>query len=210
MNVVDEQQAYYRAIASEYEDHKIDVPGERELLAAIDAFRPTGDVLELACGSGNWTSVLVKHADRITAVDGAPEMLDRARDRLGPDALVDFVHADLFLWQPTKRYDAIFFGFWISHVPDEHFDSFWAMVDQALVQGGTVFFCDDNYRPAHELVEGSESSTIERKLNDGTTFRVIKVPYTAAPLETRLRSLGWDIAVTGAGNFYWGQGQRPG
>jgi len=145
MGVVDEQQAYYRAIASEYEDHKIDVPGERELLAAVDGFRPTGDVLELACGSGNWTSVLAKHADRITAVDGAPEMLARARNRLGPDAPVDFVHADLFSWQPTRRYDAVFFGFWISHVPDEHFDSFWVTVDQALTPVGTVFFCDDNY-----------------------------------------------------------------
>jgi len=47
-----EQIAYYRAIAPEYEDHTIPGPGEEELVAAIDAFQPTGDVLELACGPG--------------------------------------------------------------------------------------------------------------------------------------------------------------
>jgi hypothetical protein len=38
-----EQIAYYRAVAPEYEDHTIPGPGEDELIAAIDAFRPTGD-----------------------------------------------------------------------------------------------------------------------------------------------------------------------
>ncbi len=48
----DEQLAYYRAVADEYEYHSIDAPGQDELVAAVDSFRPTGDVLELACGSG--------------------------------------------------------------------------------------------------------------------------------------------------------------
>jgi hypothetical protein len=47
-----EQLVYYRAVAGEYEGHAIDVPGLDELLSAIDSFRPTGDILELACGSG--------------------------------------------------------------------------------------------------------------------------------------------------------------
>ncbi len=37
-----EQLAYYRAVAGEYEDHALDVPGQDELLSAIDSFRPTG------------------------------------------------------------------------------------------------------------------------------------------------------------------------
>ena len=47
-----EQAAYYSALAGEYHEHSIDQPGEHELMAAIDAFQPTGDVLELACGTG--------------------------------------------------------------------------------------------------------------------------------------------------------------
>jgi ubiquinone/menaquinone biosynthesis C-methylase UbiE len=69
-----EQLAYYRAVASEYEDHTIDVPGQDELLSAIGSFHPTGDVLELACGSGIWTETLLRSATTVTAVDGAPEI----------------------------------------------------------------------------------------------------------------------------------------
>jgi demethylmenaquinone methyltransferase/2-methoxy-6-polyprenyl-1,4-benzoquinol methylase len=42
--------------------------------------------------------------------------------------------------------------------------------------GGRVFFVDDNYRTADDLIEGESSSTILRRLNDGTPHRVVKVP----------------------------------
>src|SRR3954467_15922265 len=116
-----EQLAYYRAVAGEYEDHAIDVAGLDELLSAIDSFRPTGDVLELACGAGIWTEGLLRSATTVTAVDGAPEMLARAEARVGSTPSVRFVEADLFSWEPDRRYDAVFFGFWISHVPHEKF-----------------------------------------------------------------------------------------
>jgi demethylmenaquinone methyltransferase/2-methoxy-6-polyprenyl-1,4-benzoquinol methylase len=207
--VLAEQLAYYRAVANEYEDHAIDVPGQDELVSAIDSFRPTGDVLELACGSGIWIESLLRTATTVTAVDGAPEMLARAQTRVGSSAPVRFVRADLFSWKPDRRYDAVFFGFWISHVPEERFASFWSLVAEALDPGGRVFFFDDNYRPEPELVEGVDSTVVQRRLNDGTPFRVVKIPYEPAHLERRLRDLRWNIAVTGtSGPFYWGTGVR--
>ncbi|MDP8960732.1 MAG: class I SAM-dependent methyltransferase [Actinomycetota bacterium] len=204
-----EQLAYYRAVADEYEDHTIDVAGQDELLSAIDSFRPGGDVLELACGTGIWTERLLQFATTVTAVDGAPEMLARARSRVGSAASVRFVEADLFSWKADRRYDAVFFGFWISHVPEDKFTSFWTMVAEALTPGGHVFFFDDNYRPQAELVEGVRSLVVQRKLNDGTPFRVVKIPYVPADLGQRLRDLQWDVKVTGtSGPFYWGTGVR--
>jgi demethylmenaquinone methyltransferase/2-methoxy-6-polyprenyl-1,4-benzoquinol methylase len=204
-----EQLAYYRAVASEYEDHAIEVPGQDELLSAIDSFRPTGDVLELACGSGIWTETLLRSATTVTAVDGAPEMLARAQTRVGSGAPVRFVEADLFSWKAERRYDAVFFGFWISHVPEEKFASFWSLVAEALEPGRSVFFFDDNHRTETELIEGVNSTVVQRRLNDGTPFRVIKVPYEPADLEQRLRDLQWNISVTGtSGPFYWGTGVR--
>lgn len=206
--ILGEQVDYYRASAHEYEDHAIDVPGQNELLAAIEAFRPTGDVLELACGPGVWTERLVRSAKSVTAVDAAPEMLLRARARV-VSPRVRFIEADLFSWRPDRRYDAVFFGFWLSHVPEELFDSFWSLVDGCLKDDGRVFFFDDNYRTDAELVEGARSPVVQRRLNDGTPFRVIKVPYEPAQLERRLRALNWDITVTPtAGPFYWGLGGR--
>lgn len=208
-DALSEQLSYYRAVAGEYEDHAVDAPGAGELLEAIDAFRPTGDVLELACGSGIWTQRLLESSRTVTAVDGSPEMLARALARVGPDAAVRFIEADLFSWVPDRTYDTVFFGFWISHVPDEHFEGFWSVVGEALEPDGCVFFFDDNHRTEAELVEGAASAVVERRLNDGKGFRVIKVPYQPTDLERRLRALGWNIEVHGtSGPFYWGQGTR--
>jgi trans-aconitate methyltransferase len=171
-----EQVAYYRAAAAEY---ALDEPAARDLAAAVDEFRPAGDVLELACGPGTWTPQLLRHAAKVTAVDAAPEMLARARARVGHDR-VSFVQADLFEWTPGGKYDVVFFGFWLSHVPPERFHSFWTLVRACLKPNGRVFFVDDNARTPEELVYGEASFAIRRRLRDGTAHRAVKVSYQPA------------------------------
>ena len=201
-----EQIAYYRAIAPEYEQHAIAEPGFSELFAAVDAFAASGDVLELACGPGAWTERLIRTATSVTAVDAAPEMLARAKARVGQQR-VRFIQADLFSWAPDRRYDSVFFGFWLSHVPVDRFDAFWSMIASCLEPSGRVLFVDDAYRPSEELIEGEASSTIQRRLKDGTPYRAVKVPYRTAELQARLARLGWEIRVTQtAGPFFWGTG----
>ncbi|WP_114452874.1 class I SAM-dependent methyltransferase [Halopolyspora algeriensis] len=203
-----EQIAYYRASAPEYLQGMLDLPGSSEIEEALEVFRPTGDVLELACGPATWTRRLLHHAATVTAVDAAPEMLRIARERVGDDR-VRFLLADLFAWRPDRRYDVVFFGFWLSHVPLERFADFWALVDDCLAPEGRVFFADDAYRTSEELVEGAESSTIRRRLRDGTAHRAVKVPHSTHELEARLAHLGWDITVSPtAGPFFWGAGGR--
>jgi len=208
--LLEEQRAYYRALAADYLDQFLDLPGGDELTQALDAFRPTGSVLELACGPGVWTGQLLRHATQVTAIDASPEMLAIAAARVG-DERVRFIQADLFAWKPDRRYDVVLFGFWLSHVPAERFASLWSLVADCLNPGGRVFFADDAYRSPDELVEGPSSSTIRRQLPDGTAYRLVKVPHQPADLERRLRQLGWDIKVTStAGPFYWGAGHPGG
>jgi SAM-dependent methyltransferase len=202
-----EQIAYYRAVAPEYGDHAISAAGGSELQAALDAFRPAGDVLELACGPGTWTEQLRRHAASVTAVDASREMLAIASARVGDDR-VRFIRADLFGWRPDRRYDVVFFGFWLSHVPLERFEPFWALVADCLEPDGRVFFVDDGYRTPEELIEGESSSTIRRRLNDGIAYRAVKVPHKPADLEARLARLGWRFTVTQtSGPFFWGAGR---
>ena len=70
-----EQRAYYSALAPDYLDQGLDLPGGAEVTDALDAFRPAGSVLELACGPGVWTRQLLRHASDVTAVDASKEML---------------------------------------------------------------------------------------------------------------------------------------
>lgn len=202
-----EQIAYYRAIADEYEDHGIDAPGQPELRAAFESFRFTGHVLELACGPGQWTRQIAATAASVTAVDASPEMIARAQSAVG-EVPVRFIRSDIFSWEPDRQYNSVFFGFWLSHVPDELFDSFWNLVARSLVPGGQVFFIDDNHRTDQELIEGPGSVVVERRLNNGARHRAVKVPHRPLELEGRLRSIGWDMTVGEAGPFYWGSGTR--
>jgi SAM-dependent methyltransferase len=202
-----EQISYYRALAPDYLDQDLDLPGG-DFTDVLDAFGPTGSVLELACGPGMWTSQLLRYASDVTAVDASPEMLAIAKARVGGER-VRFIQADLFTWRPDRLYDVVFFGFWLSHVPAERFESFWSLVAGCLKPHGRVFFADDAYRTPAELVEGAASSTIRRHVPGGAAYRLVKVPHQPEELERRLRQLGWDIKVTAtAGPFYWGAGRR--
>lgn len=149
-----EQRSYYRAIAAEYQDHAIPGAWGGELSAALQSFRPTGNVLELACGPGIWTCQLLRHAASILAVEASPEMLAIASTRVHNER-VRFIQADIFSWQPEHRHDVVFFGFWLSHVPPQRFESFWPLVADCLKPDGRVFFVDDAYRTPDELVYGS-------------------------------------------------------
>ncbi len=210
-----EQIAYYRARAPEYTDTAFpEVPaGEMwvaraEVDALLASFRPTGDVLELACGPGSWTPELLRWAESVTAVDASPEMLALARRQL-PGDRVRFVRADLFAWEPDGRYDAVFFGFWLSHVPLERFADFWDLVARALKPRGRFAFVDDAFRTPDELIDGEDSSTVQRRLNDGTAFRAVKVPHTAESLQALIERLGWEVEVKRlTGPFFWGEGHR--
>jgi demethylmenaquinone methyltransferase/2-methoxy-6-polyprenyl-1,4-benzoquinol methylase len=129
---------------------------------------------------------------------------------VGDDDRARFVLADLFAWRPEQRYDVVFFGFWLSHVPLERFADFWALVDECLAPHGRVLFLDDAYRTPDELIEGETSTTIRRRSSDGKPYRIVKVPHVPGELEARLESLGWDIRVTTTteGPFFWGAGSR--
>ncbi|KOG88170.1 methyltransferase type 11, partial [Streptomyces varsoviensis] len=145
-----EQMAYYRAGAAEYDRPYAEREDLRALPATLDDLPIAGDVLELACGTGRWTPLLAARARSVTAVDAAPEVLSLARART-PHTHVQFVQADLFTWRPSRRYDTVFFAFWLSHVPPARLPDFWQTVAGAIAPGGRAVFIDDG--PAEAAVE---------------------------------------------------------
>jgi len=216
-DIVAEQLAYYRARAPEYEEWflregRYDRGDEHrrcwfqevaQLEAALDRAGPAGDVLELACGTGIWTRRLAAGARHLTAVDASPEALALNRARVG-SGNVTFVEADLFRWAPAATYDFIFFGFWLSHVPEARFEPFWRMVRAALRPSGKVFFVDSQPAPEGTALDQGlgTGGVVERHLNDGRTFRVVKVFHQPAQLQARLQALGWAAEVTATPSFF--------
>lgn len=218
-----EQVRYYRERAGEYDDWwyrrgRYDRGPEQNaaweadvsaLEARIDSLGLTGDVLELACGTGLWTQRLVRTAGSLTAVDAAPEVLALNRERIG-DAGVEYRQADLFAWEPPRAaFDVCFFSFWLSHVPPERFAAFWSRVAGALRPGGCAVLIDSGPDPTAVARDASADRTL-RRLADGREFRIIKRYHEPAALEAELAGLGWSARAeeTPGGLFLLGQAVR--
>jgi demethylmenaquinone methyltransferase/2-methoxy-6-polyprenyl-1,4-benzoquinol methylase len=229
--VLTEQLDYYRARAGEYDrwwlrQGRFDRGAEAnarwfaesaELERALETFAPTGNVLELACGTGLWTRHLIRCADRLTAVDGSAEVLAINRARLAgtgdgkaaraepPE--IDYVQADLFEWAPEPAaYDVCFFSFWLSHVPSDRFAPFWDSVARALRPGGRVLFFDsaraERSTAADHRLPDHDEQTMTRRLDDGREFQIIKRFWDPPALHGQLAELGWHATVGSTGEFF--------
>jgi demethylmenaquinone methyltransferase/2-methoxy-6-polyprenyl-1,4-benzoquinol methylase len=223
-SILQQQIEYYRARAAEYDEWYLRrgrydrgpvlnqrwFAQDQEVLAALEAFAPSGAVLELACGTGIWTARLLPHASELLAIDTSPEVIAINRARL-QSAKVRYVEADVFAWTPPVQFDAVFFGFWLSHVPPQRFDQFWSRVRQALKPGGRFFFVDSRYEPTstakdQQLPERT-ATTLTRRLNDGREFQIYKIFYHPEDLHQRLTQLGWDVELKQTADYFlygWG------
>ncbi len=165
-------------------------------------------MLELACGTGAWTRALAGRASDLLAVDASPEALAIARARC--PATVRFDVVDLFAWEPPGRYDLVFFGFWLSHVPTEQVPAFFARLRSWLSPGGRVAFVDEPaWQAAKEEPSTAGPETVRRALRDGSTHRLVKVYLEPDELAARLATLGWAAEIRPDGDD-WLVGQaRP-
>ncbi|HEV3169112.1 MAG TPA: class I SAM-dependent methyltransferase [Actinocrinis sp.] len=203
-----DQVDYYRRRADEYDVTAYgDVAAARVRIARlVTQMRPTGRVLEIACGTGLWTAALADLADTVTAIDTAPEAVAIARDRV-PSANVGFEVADVFSWNPDARFDVIFFSAWLSHVPTNRFEQFWQSLRVLLAEDGRVLFIDEHVDECEkETYVAGQDEIVERQLSDGSTFRVIKNFVDPGQLELRLRRLGWECTIRRDGSD-WVRGE---
>jgi 2-polyprenyl-3-methyl-5-hydroxy-6-metoxy-1,4-benzoquinol methylase len=218
--ILDEQLAYYRARASEYDDWfmrrgrfdrgadatarwRDEVEEVRGWLGSLELRGK--DVLELAVGTGLWTAELLARGASVTAVDAAPEMLDQLERRL-PATSITAIEADLFSWAPPREFDVVVSCFFMSHVPDERFDQFLALVAAAMRAGGQVFLLDSartelSTAADHTLpIEGDQTMT--RRLEDGRTFTIVKRFRTDEELATACARQGLMVTVRQTATYF--------
>lgn len=115
------------------------------LFRELGAMGDDSVVLEIGCGTGEFTARIASHVRQLTATDLTPELLDRARNRVireCPGAPVIFAIQDAMKLQlPDDEFDAVF-GCSILH----HLDAGVALQEifRVLKAGGRCVFSEPN------------------------------------------------------------------
>jgi SAM-dependent methyltransferase len=214
---------YYEARAAEYDDWYLrrgryahgpihDQAWAAELDAAtlwLDRQPLAGEIVELAAGTGWWSPLLASKGE-LSIYDAASAPLDLARDRLLAHGLRAHIHVRDAWAEPDRAVDAVFCGFWLSHVPRTRLPAFLALVRRWLKPGGSLIVIDSRPDPSSGAVDQPLTSDAEaadgiarRRLADGREFRVVKVLYRPDELEAALLGAGFGAArVTATPRFF--------
>lgn len=201
---------YYAARAGEYDDWYLrrgryshgteaDAAWMSELDAAaewLSALPIHGDIVELAAGTGWWSPRLALRG-KLSIYDANAEPLTIASDRLASLSLAAHVEVRDAWAEPDRQVDALFMGFWLSHVPRARLGEFLAVCRRWLKPGGTLALIDSRQDPESSATNhptpADDMST--RRLNDGREFTITKIFWQPSELESALQDAGFGEAL---------------
>lgn len=215
----DEMVAYYAARAPEYDDFYLrrgryshgaihDMAWQVDLDAAtrwLDAQPLRGEIVELAAGTGWWSTLLAQKGE-LHAYDASDAPLERARERLLAHGLRAHLHRRDAWAEPDRQVDAVFAGFWLSHVTRDELPRFLALVHRWLRPGGVLAFIDSRRDPQSGSTRAREEPApgIQvRTIGDGRRFRIVKEYREPAEFEEALRAAGFEsVRVEATSRFF--------
>ena len=116
----------------------------RRVIYACEA-RPGTTILELGCGPGALTRLLVERGAQVTGVDASPDMIAEANRRVRG---ATFRLADVRTFEPPGRFDTILVSFVLHELRASDWQSLLRRLANALASGGRLVLADHALPPA--------------------------------------------------------------
>jgi ubiquinone/menaquinone biosynthesis C-methylase UbiE len=196
--------AYYEARAGLHDDYMSFVSNKEmeKLLGAIirliEKDIENKNILEIACGTGNWTTVLARRARHVTASDSSESMLKLARGKLADFENIDLIQADAYnLEELRSDFNCAFSSDWWSHIPRGMIRDFLNGLHTKLEKGAEVIFIDTLQVEDVTVVSARKDefgNLIQRRvLPDGRTFDILKNLPAKSEIENLLSDIATDI-----------------
>ena len=192
--LISEMNAYYSARAP-WHDQYMNYSGNEAMeallapvIADFEALVTNQNILEIACGTGNWTQVLARRARTVLATDVSPEVIKIARTK-DYGGQVTFEAVDAYaLENVAGTFPVVFAAHWWSHVPLGKIAAFTEGLLQKVRSRGSLILVDMHELPHDRVAAGVDSEgnrMRDRTLPSGETFTVIK----NFPTESQLRAV---------------------
>ncbi|MCC2608239.1 class I SAM-dependent methyltransferase [Neorhizobium petrolearium] len=97
--------------------------------------KPGAEILELGCGNGRDSALMIERGFRVTPTDGTPEMAGEAEKRLGvPVRVLRFEDIDA-----VDAFDGVWANACLLHVPRSDLGAILAGIHSALRSGGIFY-----------------------------------------------------------------------
>jgi len=183
--LIEEMNQYYEAQATwhdEYMGYKT-LEGMEELLKPIvetvARIIDGKNVIEVACGTGNWTQVLGKRARFVTAIDISPTALAIARRKLLDFGNVSLIQCSAYeLPKMQGLFDVLFAADWWSHIPMGALPLFLGSISSQLKTGSKAVFLDmslrQHFKQERSFCDSDNNRISRRNIPDGSEFKVVK------------------------------------
>lgn len=204
--------AYYAARALEYErvyekpERQADLTSMRARVA--EYFRGC-NVLEIACGTGYWTTEIARVASSVTAIDASAEVLDVAAVKASlQQSAVELMLGDAFELEAIPgRFDAAFAGFWWSHVPHDRMHAFLDGLHRRLGVDSRIMFVDNRFVEGNSTPisrrDGAGNTFQQRPLSTGASYEVLKnFPEESEVLNQLVAHRAVDLQILSL-QYYW-------
>lgn len=150
-----------------------------EILSIVRTFAAGKRVLEIACGTGQWTPLFAELARKVVAIDSSPRCLEIARAKSAVHKNVSFILADAYrLAGLPGQFDFAFVAGWYSHVPKSLIRTYLQGLPAKLKPYAWVVFTYMTLKEAigQDLLRYDEEGNriSRRELPDGSIHEVIK------------------------------------
>jgi demethylmenaquinone methyltransferase/2-methoxy-6-polyprenyl-1,4-benzoquinol methylase len=205
----DEIENYYAKRALEYENIYSKPERQKYIKEAKEILKKYLDnksVLEIACGTGFWTEIISEVSKSILAVDYNNEVMEIAREKRY-NCNIEFIQDDAYKLSKVKgNCEALFAGFWFSHIPKQRIRNFFENIHKKLIKNALViimdnFYIEGNSTPVSRYDTDGNSYQI-RKLNDNNQYEIVKNFYNKNELKNYFTDYGKEIEIDDL-NYYW-------
>ncbi len=119
---MEHKETFWSKTANDFEEKNNKIVGAESMQIVLNALAKEtdlGNTLELACGNGTYSKVLVKNAKTLTCTDWSEEMVEETKRRLKEFPNIKIEQADCFRLQyPDNSFDTVFMANLLHIIPN--------------------------------------------------------------------------------------------